>query len=32
MLFSIARQFGITAAAAAITYAVGHMLGVVLTG
>ncbi|CAM0999442.1 Rubrerythrin family protein [Rhodanobacter sp. Root179] len=32
MLFSIARQFGITAAAAAITYGVGHLLGVVLTG
>ncbi|HEY1589424.1 MAG TPA: VIT1/CCC1 transporter family protein, partial [Rhodanobacter sp.] len=32
MLFSIARQFGITAAAAAITYAVGHLLGVVLAG
>ncbi|GAA0889422.1 VIT1/CCC1 transporter family protein [Rhodanobacter soli] len=31
MLFSIARQFGITAAAAAITYGVGHLLGVVLT-
>ncbi|MEO5812678.1 MAG: VIT1/CCC1 transporter family protein [Rhodanobacter sp.] len=32
MLFSIARQFAITAAAAAITYGVGHVLGVVLTG
>lgn len=32
MLFSITRQFAITAAAAAITYAVGHLLGVVLTG
>ncbi|OOG47987.1 VIT1/CCC1 transporter family protein [Rhodanobacter sp. C01] len=32
MLFSIARQFGITAAAAAITYAVGHLLGAVLAG
>ncbi|WP_449427724.1 VIT1/CCC1 transporter family protein [Rhodanobacter umsongensis] len=32
MLFSIARQFGITAAAAAITYAVGHVLGAVLAG
>ncbi|EIL94015.1 MULTISPECIES: VIT1/CCC1 transporter family protein [Rhodanobacter] len=32
MLFSITRQFGITAAAAAITYGVGHLLGVVLTG
>ncbi|WEN14468.1 VIT1/CCC1 transporter family protein [Rhodanobacter sp. AS-Z3] len=32
MLFSIARQFGITAAAAAITYAVGHLLGTVLVG
>ena len=31
MLFSIARQFGITAAAAAVTYGVGHMLGVVLS-
>ncbi|WP_449426144.1 VIT1/CCC1 transporter family protein [Rhodanobacter lindaniclasticus] len=31
MLFSIARQFGITAAAAAITYGVGHMLGGVLS-
>ncbi len=31
MLFSIARQFGITAAAAAITYGVGHLLGVVLS-
>lgn len=31
MLFSIARQFGITAAAAAITYSVGHLLGVVLS-
>lgn len=30
MLFSIARQFAITAAAAAITYGVGHLLGVVL--
>ena len=30
MLFSIARQFGITAAAAAVTYGVGHLLGVVL--
>ena len=32
MLFSIGRQFGITTAAAAITYAVGHLLGVVLAG
>ncbi len=32
MLFSIARQFAITAAAAAITYGVGHLLGVALTG
>ena len=32
MLFSIARQFGITAAAAAITYMVGHLLGVALAG
>ncbi len=31
MLFSIARQFAITAAAAALTYGVGHLLGVVLT-
>lgn len=31
MLFSIARQFGITAAAAAVTYGVGHVLGIVLT-
>lgn len=31
MLFSIARQFGITAAAAALTYGVGHLLGVVLS-
>ncbi len=32
MLFSIARQLAITAAAAAITYGVGHLLGVVLAG
>ena len=32
MLFSIMRQLGITAAAAAITYGVGHLLGVVLAG
>jgi VIT1/CCC1 family predicted Fe2+/Mn2+ transporter len=32
MLFSIGRQFGITAAAAAVTYGVGHLLGVVLAG
>ncbi|MDQ6648279.1 MAG: VIT1/CCC1 transporter family protein [Pseudomonadota bacterium] len=32
MLFSVARQFGITTAAAAITYLVGHLLGVVLLG
>jgi VIT1/CCC1 family predicted Fe2+/Mn2+ transporter len=32
MLFSIARQFAITAAAAAVTYAVGHVLGVVVAG
>jgi len=32
MLFSIARQFAITAAAAAVTYTVGHALGVALTG
>ena len=31
MLFSIARQFGITTAAAALTYGVGHVLGVVLS-
>jgi len=30
LLFSIARQLGITAAAATITYSVGHLLGVVL--
>jgi vacuolar iron transporter family protein len=30
MLFSIARQFGITTAAAAITYGIGHLLGVAL--
>jgi len=32
LLFSIARQFGITLAAAAVTYAVGHLLGVVIAG
>ena len=32
MLFSIARQFAITTAAAAVTYAVGHLLGAALTG
>ena len=32
ILFSIARQFAITAAAAAVTYGVGHVLGVALTG
>jgi VIT1/CCC1 family predicted Fe2+/Mn2+ transporter len=32
MLFSIARQFAITTAAAAVTYAVGHVLGVVVAG
>lgn len=32
MLFSICRQFAITSAAATITYAVGHALGVALTG
>ena len=32
MLFSIARQLGITVAAASVTYAVGHYLGVALTG
>ncbi len=31
MLFSIARQFAITTAAAALTYGVGHLLGVVLS-
>ncbi len=31
MLFSVARQFSITAAAAALTYGVGHLLGVVLS-
>lgn len=31
MLFSVARQFGITTAAAALTYGVGHLLGVVLS-
>ncbi|MGN6329229.1 MAG: VIT1/CCC1 transporter family protein [Rhodanobacter sp.] len=32
MLFSIARQFAITTAAAAVTFAVGHVLGVVVAG
>jgi vacuolar iron transporter family protein len=32
MLFSVARQFTITAAAAAVTFTVGHLLGTVLTG
>lgn len=32
MTFSIARQLGITVAAASITYAVGHVLGVALAG
>ncbi|WP_430390801.1 VIT1/CCC1 transporter family protein [Dyella sp. 20L07] len=32
MLFSIGRQLGITIAAAAVTYGVGHVLGVALTG
>jgi VIT1/CCC1 family predicted Fe2+/Mn2+ transporter len=32
MLFSIARQFAITTAAAGITYGVGHVLGVALAG
>lgn len=32
MVFSIARQFGITLAAAAITYTVGHLLGAAITG
>jgi Uncharacterized membrane protein len=32
VLFSIARQFAITVAAAAITYGVGHVLGTVVAG
>ena len=32
VLFSIARQFGITLGAAAVTYGVGHVLGVALAG
>lgn len=32
MLFSIARQFAITVAAAAITWGVGHVLGAVVAG
>ena len=32
LAFSIARQFMITAAAAAITFGVGHLLGTVITG
>lgn len=32
MLFSIARQFAITVAAATITYGVGHLLGAVIAG
>jgi VIT1/CCC1 family predicted Fe2+/Mn2+ transporter len=32
MLFSIARQFGITVAAASITYTVGHLLGAAIAG
>ena len=32
MLFSIGRQLAITVAAAAVTYGVGHVLGVALTG
>jgi len=32
MLFSVARQFAITAVAAAITYTVGHLLGAVIAG
>ena len=32
VLFSIARQFAITVAAAAITYFVGHLLGTVIAG
>jgi VIT1/CCC1 family predicted Fe2+/Mn2+ transporter len=32
MLFSVARQFAITVAAAAVTYGVGHLLGTVVAG
>jgi VIT1/CCC1 family predicted Fe2+/Mn2+ transporter len=32
LAFSIARQFAITAAAAAITFGVGHALGLAITG
>jgi VIT1/CCC1 family predicted Fe2+/Mn2+ transporter len=32
MVFSIARQFGITVAAASITYTVGHLLGAAIAG
>jgi len=32
VLFSVARQFAITVAAAAVTYAVGHLLGSVVAG
>lgn len=32
VLFSIARQFAITLAAALVTYGVGHVLGTVITG
>ena len=32
LAFSIARQFAITAAAAAITFGVGHLLGAAITG
>jgi len=32
LLFSIARQFGITLSAAAVTYVIGHLLGVVVAG
>jgi VIT1/CCC1 family predicted Fe2+/Mn2+ transporter len=32
MLFSVARQFAITVAAAAITYGVGHLLGSAVAG
>jgi len=32
VLFSVARQFAITVAAAAVTYAVGHLLGGIVTG
>lgn len=32
VLFSVARQFAITVAAAAVTYGVGHLLGGIVTG